>query len=69
MMEDGWNNTPTKRAVARDMLEDSKQHSSSYKDKLLSSIEKRARRERELNGEFPSYPQLEAESLLLRATP
>lgn len=68
MVEDGWNNTPIKKAVTQDMLEDSKQHSSTYKDKLLNSIEKRARRERELNGEFPSYPQLEAESLLLRAS-
>jgi len=68
MVEDGWNNTPIKKAVTQDMLEDSKQHSSSYKDKLLNSIEKRARRERELNGEFPSYLQLEAESLLLRAS-
>ena len=56
MEEIGWNNTPTKRAVAKDMLEDSKQNSSSYKDKLMNSIEKRARRERELNDEFPSYP-------------
>jgi hypothetical protein len=56
MVEDGWNNTPKKRAVIRDILEDSKQHSSSYKDRLLSSIEKKARRERELNGDFPSYP-------------
>lgn len=56
MVEDAWSNTPSKRAVTRDMLEDSKHHSSTYKDKLLSSIEKRARRERELAGDFPSYP-------------
>jgi hypothetical protein len=58
-----WN-TP-KKGMRQE--EDCKESSSSYKDKLLSSIEKRARRERELNNVFISYPQLEAESLLIKA--
>ena len=44
--------TPSKRS---NYPEEGKRESS-YKEKLMSSIEKRARRERELEGDFPRYP-------------